>query len=132
MRAHQLVGRHLQALRRRLEVEAQIGRVAARDLDHAGRRQRGRARLLHERGERRAQRLVADLRGVVVDEQRAKAGDSLDDAREALLRPGDFAIYDCSRPYTFVTNEPFRMLVSLLPRDIVGFSPERVRSVSVG
>ena len=52
------------------------------------------------------------------------------DGREAILRPGDFAIYDCSRPYTFVTNEPLRMLVSVLPRDIIGFSPARVSQIT--
>lgn len=52
------------------------------------------------------------------------------DRREAVLRPGDFAVYDCSRPYTLVTNDPFRMLVCVLPRDIIGLSPERVAEIT--
>ena len=39
--------------------------------------------------------------------------------REAQLGSGDFAIYDCSRPYTIVGNDPFRMLVCALPHDII-------------
>jgi AraC-like DNA-binding protein len=52
------------------------------------------------------------------------------DAREAVLGPGDFAIYDCTRPYTFVANDPFRMLACLVPRDIIGFSPARVSEIT--
>jgi AraC-like DNA-binding protein len=52
------------------------------------------------------------------------------DGREAVLRPGDFAIYDCTRPYTLVANDPFRMLVCVLPRDIIGLSPERIAAAT--
>ena len=48
------------------------------------------------------------------------------DGREAVLRRGDFALYDCSRPYTIVGGEDFRMLVCMLPRDVLGLFPERV------
>ena len=52
------------------------------------------------------------------------------DGREAVLRPGDFGIYDCSRPYTFVTNEQFGMLACVLPRDLIGFSPDRMSQIT--
>jgi len=37
--------------------------------------------------------------------------------REAALVPGDFAIYDTSRPYSLQFDRDFRMLVVMLPRD---------------
>lgn len=40
----------------------------------------------------------------------------LQDDREALLTPGDFAVYDTSRPYRLVFDETFRMLVLMCPR----------------
>jgi AraC-like DNA-binding protein len=52
------------------------------------------------------------------------------DSREAVLRPGDFAICDCSRPYTFVANDQFRMLACVLPRDVIGLSSERVSTIT--
>ena len=60
------------------------------------------------------------------------AGESLvvQDRREAVLRPGDFAIYDCSRPYTIVGGDSFRMLVCMLPSEIVGLSPERLAGIT--
>jgi AraC-like DNA-binding protein len=48
------------------------------------------------------------------------------DGREAALRPGDFALYDCSRPYTIESRAGFRMLVCMLPRTVLGLEPERV------
>jgi AraC-like DNA-binding protein len=36
--------------------------------------------------------------------------------RQVLLRPGDLAIYDCSRPYTMDFDEPFDMSFLMLPR----------------
>jgi hypothetical protein len=48
------------------------------------------------------------------------------DRREAVLRPGDFALYDCSRPYTIEGIDGFRMLVCMLPRAVLGLGPERV------
>jgi len=48
------------------------------------------------------------------------------DGREAVLRPGDFALYDCSRPYTIVADAGMRMLVCMIPRDVLGLLPEQV------
>jgi AraC-like DNA-binding protein len=41
------------------------------------------------------------------------------DQREAPLRPGDFAIYDTTRPYTFAFHGPCRMLVLIFPRPLL-------------
>lgn len=41
------------------------------------------------------------------------------DGREAIIRPGDFVIYDTSRPYAIHTYQRFRTLVLM-------FSPERL------
>jgi len=81
---------------------------------------------------KRTPRLAANTRGDQYKLSLILGGEALivQDAREAMLRPGDFALYDCSRPYTFVTNDPFRMLVCVLPRDIIGFSPERVSAIT--
>ena len=48
------------------------------------------------------------------------------DGREAVLQPGDFALYDCSRPYTIEGAGGFRMLVCMLPRAVLGLVPARV------
>jgi AraC-like DNA-binding protein len=50
----------------------------------------------------------------------------IQDGREAVLRPRDFALYDCSRPYTIEGAEGFRMLVCVLPRAVLGLEPARV------
>src|SRR5215204_5387258 len=81
---------------------------------------------------KRTPRLAANTRGDQYKLSLMLGGEALivQDDREAVLRPGDFALYDCSRPYTFVTDHPFRMLVCVLPRDIIGFSPERVSAIT--
>jgi hypothetical protein len=38
---------------------------------------------------------------------------------------GDFALYDCFRPYTMVGAGDFRMLVYMLPRAVLGLEPEQ-------
>lgn len=51
----------------------------------------------------------------------------MQDNREAVLRPGDMAIYDTDRPYTLAFESDFRSLVVMvpqasidIPRDVVG------------
>jgi AraC-like DNA-binding protein len=39
------------------------------------------------------------------------------DGREAILRPGDFCIYDSARPCRIACHDPFRLLVLKIPRD---------------
>jgi AraC-like DNA-binding protein len=77
---------------------------------------------------KRTPKLAANTEGDEYKLSLSLGGEALivQDGREAVLRPGDFAIYDCTRPYTLVANDPFRMLVCVLPRDIVGLSPERI------
>lgn len=41
------------------------------------------------------------------------------DGREAALTPGDFAIYDTTRPYQFAFDEAFRMLVVMFPKRLL-------------
>lgn len=56
------------------------------------------------------------------------------DGREAALTPGDFAIYDTSRPYDLYFDDTFRMLVVMFPpealqlnrRDIATLTASRV------
>ena len=40
------------------------------------------------------------------------------DGREAILRPGDFTVYDSARPYRVGCPDPFRLLVLKIPRDL--------------
>jgi len=37
------------------------------------------------------------------------------DGRDALLGPGDFALYDSTRPYTLTFDDPFQQIVLMLP-----------------
>lgn len=80
----------------------------------------------------RTRKLAANTEGGVYKLSLMAAGEGLivQDNREAVLRPGDFAIYDCSRPYTIVGDDRFRMLVCMLPRDIVGISPTRLAPIT--
>ena len=39
--------------------------------------------------------------------------------RQAHLRPGDFAIYDTSRPYRLRFGDDFRMTIAMFPRSLV-------------
>jgi len=44
-------------------------------------------------------------------------GRLIQDGREALLSPGDFALYDVTRPYELVFDDEFEQLVMQVPRD---------------
>jgi AraC-like DNA-binding protein len=81
---------------------------------------------------KRTPRLAANTAGDEYKLSLNLGGEALivQDGRDAVLRPGDFAIYDCTRPYTLVANNPFRMLVCVLPRDIIGLSPERIAAAT--
>jgi AraC-like DNA-binding protein len=50
----------------------------------------------------------------------------IQDGREAVLRPGDLAIYDTQRPYSLVFDDDIRMLVLMFPREQLGLPPEIV------
>ncbi|WP_460774694.1 AraC-like ligand-binding domain-containing protein [Microbacterium sp. GXF7504] len=47
----------------------------------------------------------------------AGTGLLIQDGREAVLRPGDMALYDTSRPYTLSFDEDLRTIVMMFPHD---------------
>lgn len=52
------------------------------------------------------------------------------DGRCAELLPGDLALYDTSRPYRLVFEQDFRMLVLMLPRDLLPLRPRQLGEVT--
>jgi AraC-like DNA-binding protein len=48
----------------------------------------------------------------------------LQDGREAVLAPGDFTVYDTSRPYRLVLDDAFRQFILMFPRSALNV-PER-------
>lgn len=50
----------------------------------------------------------------------------IQDDREALLQPGDLAIYDTARPYTLAFEESARMMVLMFPSDALTLPPDYV------
>jgi hypothetical protein len=83
--ARHLVGSEPEPGGGRLQLEAQLAPVAARQLHGADGRQDLRTRLIQEFPERGGQRLVADHERLVVDEQRAIARNGLVDPGHASL-----------------------------------------------
>jgi AraC-like DNA-binding protein len=55
-------------------------------------------------------------------------GESLvmQDSREAVLRQGDMAIYDTTRPYSLLSSEGARTAIIMLPREMIALPPELV------
>ena len=53
----------------------------------------------------------------------------IQDGREAVLTPGDFAFYDTDRPYTLALTE-HRMLVLVFPRDMLGLPQDRLAALT--
>jgi AraC-like DNA-binding protein len=51
------------------------------------------------------------------------------DGREAVLQPGDIAIYDCSRPYTMSFDGPFEMSCLIFPHSRLQLPPVAVTEV---
>ena len=56
---------------------------------------------------------------VLVSVQRSGRGLVRQDGREALLRPGELALYDAARPYTLTFDAPFAQAVFQLPRELL-------------
>ncbi|WP_020497983.1 helix-turn-helix domain-containing protein [Sciscionella marina] len=52
------------------------------------------------------------------------------DGREALLRPGDFTVYDSSRAYTIASDLAYHSLVLMFPRDMLDLPVRRVATVT--
>ena len=50
----------------------------------------------------------------------------IQDNREALLRPGDLAIYDTNRPYTLAFEDAARMMVVMFPCDALSLPTDYV------
>ncbi|MEE2524119.1 helix-turn-helix domain-containing protein [Pseudarthrobacter sp. J75] len=50
----------------------------------------------------------------------------IQDNREAILRPGDLAIYDTNRPYTLTFEEQARMMVVMFPCDALALPTDYV------
>jgi AraC-like DNA-binding protein len=50
--------------------------------------------------------------------------------REAVLRPGDFAVYDTSEPYTLHFDGDFAMFVLMFPRESLKIRPNDLAQVS--
>ena len=48
------------------------------------------------------------------------------DDREAVLSPGDLAVYDTSRPYSLVFDQDFRTMVVMFPRHLLTLPPDMV------
>ena len=54
----------------------------------------------------------------------------IQDDREAVLRPGDLAIYDTNRPYTLAFEEQARVMVVMFPHDSLSLPPDYVGQLS--
>lgn len=62
--------------------------------------------------------------------QLAGHGLLLQDGREAVLAPGDVAIYDTQRPYTLNFDQPFETLVLMFPQHLLGLSADDVSQLT--
>ncbi|MEO8095387.1 MAG: helix-turn-helix domain-containing protein [Pseudolysinimonas sp.] len=64
--------------------------------------------------------------------QLAGSGLLIQDNREAVLQPGDIAVYDTGRPYSMVFDDDFRMMVVMFPQtmlDLPGGSVGQITAV---
>jgi AraC-like DNA-binding protein len=52
------------------------------------------------------------------------------DGREAALHPGDFAIYDTTRPYRLEFLDDYRVLVVMFPRKLLRLRPDAVSEIT--
>lgn len=50
----------------------------------------------------------------------------IQDGREAVLEPGELAVYDTSRPYSLVFDDEFRTMVVMFPRHLITLPPDLV------
>lgn len=56
----------------------------------------------------------------------AGTGMLIQDDREAVLRPGDLAVYDTDRPYSLVFDDEFRTMVVMFPKHLLSLPPEMI------
>lgn len=54
----------------------------------------------------------------------------IQDDREALLRPGDLAIYDTSRPYSLAFHDDFETMVVMFARSLFAVPPEAMGDIT--
>jgi len=50
----------------------------------------------------------------------------IQDGREALLSPGDLAVYDTKRPYTVAFDDDSQSMVLMFPQHFIGLPPEEI------
>jgi AraC-like DNA-binding protein len=54
----------------------------------------------------------------------------IQDGREAVLSPGDLAVYDTNRPYSLAFDDDFRGLVLMFPHDLIALPREEIEQLS--
>jgi AraC-like DNA-binding protein len=81
---------------------------------------------------RRTARLISGSHGDYFKLGLQVSGQSLlvQDGREAALGPGDFAVYDTTRPYTFAFGDRGRLLVLIFSRSLLGLPADRVAGLT--
>lgn len=52
------------------------------------------------------------------------------DGREAVVNAGDFVLYDSTRPYSVMMNEPFRITVCMLPKRLLPLRTSELHEVT--
>jgi len=52
------------------------------------------------------------------------------DEREAVLQPGDLAVYDTNRPYSLVFGADFHTMVVMFPKHLIGLPPEMMAQLT--
>lgn len=50
----------------------------------------------------------------------------IQDGREAVLSPGDLAVYDTNRPYTLAFDDDFRAMVLMFPHNLIALPPDEI------
>ncbi|MCO1338887.1 AraC family transcriptional regulator [Kocuria polaris] len=52
------------------------------------------------------------------------------DDREAVLLPGDLAVYDTTRPYSLIFDEPIRTMVVMFPKRLINIPPDMIGQIT--
>ena len=81
---------------------------------------------------RRSRSLIAESpdEHLALGLQTRGSGVVVQDERTAVLRPGEFALYDTSRPYTLDFPDRFEMVVFQLPRRALGLPEPDLRNIT--
>lgn len=69
---------------------------------------------------------AGDQRFFKLSLQLSGSGLLIQDNREAVLQPGDIAVYDTGRPYSMVFDDDFRMMVVMFPQTLLDLPAESV------